>query len=232
MSAAFSSDGARILTASDDNTARLWDGETGAALAVLEGHQGTVRSAAFSPDGARIVTASSDHTARLWDGETGAALAVLEGHKGTVRSAAFSPDGARIVTASEDRTARVWPVWPLLGDDTVVHTTITALRRLTPEERSHAFLTAAAVSTAEATAEPDRHRQLAEEFESATGGGRDLERALFHYAVAVRLYEEQGREAEAAPCRMRRGSLARVLPPQTAVRIAYEAMDWRPPPQR
>ena len=60
------------------------------------------------------------------------------------------------------------------------------------------------------------------------GAARDLERGLFHYAVAVRLYEEQGREEEAVPCRMRRGSLARVLSPQTAVRIAYEAMDWRP----
>jgi hypothetical protein len=51
---------------------------------------------------------------------------------------------------------------------------------------------------------------------------------LQHYAVAVRLFEEQGREDEARFARMRRGSLARVLPPQTAVRIAYEAMDWRP----
>jgi hypothetical protein len=98
---------------------------------------------------------------------------------------------------------------------------------MTPEERSRAFLAVAALGSAEANPEPDRHRQLAQRFER-DGAARDLERALFHYAVAVRLYEEQGREEEAAPCRVRRGSLARVLPPQTTVRIAYGAMDWQP----
>jgi len=114
-----------------------------------------------------------------------------------------------------------------LRDDTAAFAVIAALRNLTLEERSRAFLSAATVGTAERTADPDRHRRLAEGFERDSAA-RDLERALFHYAVAVRLYEDQGREEEAAPCRMRRGSLARVLPPQTAVRIAYEAMDWSP----
>ena len=63
--AAFSPDGTRILTASYDTTARLWDGD-GRPLAVLEGHRDWVYSAAFSPDGRRIVTASRDATARLW----------------------------------------------------------------------------------------------------------------------------------------------------------------------
>jgi WD40 repeat protein len=71
-SAAFSPDGKRIVTASLDGTARLWDGETGKQIGqALKGHAGSVNSAAFSPDGKRIVTASSDNTARLWDGETG-----------------------------------------------------------------------------------------------------------------------------------------------------------------
>ena len=109
-SAAFSPDGKRIVTASRDNTARLWDGE-GQPLAVLEGHTDDVNSAAFSPDGARIVTASDDGTARLWDGQ-GQPLAVLEGHTGMVWSAAFSPGGARIVTASWDNTARLWRTFP------------------------------------------------------------------------------------------------------------------------
>ncbi len=107
-SAAFSPDGARIVTASGDRTARVWDARTGKAIAVLAGHEDSVRSAAFSPDGGRIVTASWDMTARLWDARTGKAIAVLAGHEGWVTSAAFSPDGGRIVTASYDNTARVW----------------------------------------------------------------------------------------------------------------------------
>ena len=107
-SAAFSPDGTRIVTASADKTARLWEAATGRLLATLEGHRDTVRHAAFSPDGARVVTASGDRTARLWEVATGRRLATLEGHKGYVSSAALSPDGARILTASYDKTARLW----------------------------------------------------------------------------------------------------------------------------
>ena len=71
VSAAFSPDGTRVVTASDDRTARLWDAETGKEIAVLQAHNGTVRSAAFSPDGTRVVTASDDGTARLWDARDG-----------------------------------------------------------------------------------------------------------------------------------------------------------------
>ena len=58
-SAQFSPDGARIVTASDDKTARVWDAATGKSLATLAGHESDVWSAQFSPDGARIVTAST-----------------------------------------------------------------------------------------------------------------------------------------------------------------------------
>jgi WD40 repeat protein len=64
--ASFSPDGMRIVTASNDGTARVWEGVTGRQLAVLEGHVGPVHSAAWSPDGVRVVTASGDKTARLW----------------------------------------------------------------------------------------------------------------------------------------------------------------------
>ncbi|MFN0010457.1 MAG: protein kinase domain-containing protein [Phycisphaerales bacterium] len=107
-SATFSPDGARIVTASEDTTARVWDAASGASLAELKGHTKSVSSAAFSSEGTRIVTAGWDETARVWDAATGASLAELTGHTAPVRSAAFSPDGARIVTASLDNTARVW----------------------------------------------------------------------------------------------------------------------------
>ena len=107
-SAAYSPDGTRIVTASYDKTARIWNAHTGAQLAILSGHGAGVASAAYSPDGRRIVTASFDKTARIWDVHTGAQLAVLSGHGDFVLSAAYSPDGTRIVTTSADKTARIW----------------------------------------------------------------------------------------------------------------------------
>ena len=86
----------------------LWNAKTGAALAVLSGHQDRVVSAAFSPDGSHLVTAAYDNTARVWDVRSGALLTTLSGHTGWVNSAEFSPDGSRIVTASFDNSARLW----------------------------------------------------------------------------------------------------------------------------
>jgi WD40 repeat protein len=63
----FSPDGSRIVTASGDQTARVWDAATGKEMAVLRGHEGFVRAAAFSPDGSSVVTASRDQTARISD---------------------------------------------------------------------------------------------------------------------------------------------------------------------
>ena len=102
--AAYSADGSRIVTASADNTARVWDAATGKEIAVLRGHPKAVKSAAFSRDGSRIVTGSVDQTARIWDVATAKEIAVLRGHTFPVESAAFSPNGSRVVTASSDNT--------------------------------------------------------------------------------------------------------------------------------
>jgi len=106
--AAFSPDGRRIVTASKDKTARIWDAATGRQITLLTGHTDSVRTAAFSPDGARVVTAAADNTARIWDAVTGRQILQLQGHTEGVRSAMFSPDGGRVVTATADKTARIW----------------------------------------------------------------------------------------------------------------------------
>ena len=106
--AAFSPDGASIVTASEDSTARVWKASTGEVIAVLKGHLQTVWSAAFNRDGTRIVAASGDKTVRIWNAKTGDLLAVLNAHGDEVFDAVFSPDGMQIATASEDKTARIW----------------------------------------------------------------------------------------------------------------------------
>ena len=54
----------RIVSGSEDRTAKVWDAETGQELLSLKGHTSCVISVAFSPDGKRIVTGSADKTVK------------------------------------------------------------------------------------------------------------------------------------------------------------------------
>ena len=109
-SASFSPDGSRVVSASWDNTIRIWDVSTGSVLTTLEGHTNWVISASFSPDGSRVVSASVDKTIRIWDVSTGSVLKTLGEHTASVNSAFFSPDGSRVVSVSDDGTIRIWDV--------------------------------------------------------------------------------------------------------------------------
>jgi WD40 repeat protein len=106
--AVYSPDDSKIVTASVDTTAKVWDAKTRNLLFTLSGHEGAVNGAAWSPDGFYIVTASDDQTAKIWDATTGELVRTLQGHTNYVLSAAWSPDGTRIATASYDETAKVW----------------------------------------------------------------------------------------------------------------------------
>ena len=68
---AFSPDGTRVATGSDDGSARVFDAVTGAEWARLD-HGGPVCAVAFSPDGTRVATGSEDNLARVFDLVAGA----------------------------------------------------------------------------------------------------------------------------------------------------------------
>jgi WD40 repeat protein len=70
-SIAYSPDGQRIVTGSDDYTAKVWDAKTGTELLTLKGHTNWVYSIAYSPDGQRIVTGDANGKTKVWDAKTG-----------------------------------------------------------------------------------------------------------------------------------------------------------------
>jgi WD40 repeat protein len=107
-SVAFSPDGIRVLTGSEDSTARVWNADGGGQPVEFKGHSGSIVSVAFSPDGRKVLTGSEDSTTRVWNADGSGQPVELKGHMGgAVRSVAFSPDGKRVLTGS-GHVARVW----------------------------------------------------------------------------------------------------------------------------
>lgn len=121
--AAWNGDGTRLLTASEDGTARVWQIPVitdthvisrGQEVLVLSGHTGKVHNAAWNRDETLIVTAGSDSTARVWDAETGQELGVLPADMFGTRYAAWNEDGTRIVT-TESGEAQMWDLAQVLA---------------------------------------------------------------------------------------------------------------------
>ncbi len=102
----FSPNGRTILSVGRDQSARVWNAESGKLISVLK-HKARVLSAQYDSSGKQIITASEDASAQIWNAETGEPGSCLE-HSGKVYWAEFSSDGRQVVTACADGTARLW----------------------------------------------------------------------------------------------------------------------------
>ncbi|WP_252177433.1 RING finger domain-containing protein [Endozoicomonas sp. 4G] len=108
---AFSPNNQRVVTASDDGTAKIYvyrSDEPWQEEFTIH-HDGPVRFASFSADSRRVLTASDDGTAKIhiqkengsWQEE------ITIRHHGPIHSATFSADNSRVLTASDDGTAKI-----------------------------------------------------------------------------------------------------------------------------
>lgn len=113
---AFSNDGSRIVSGSEDCGIRLWDSTTGVRLLLIsEGHALQITSVAFSFDDTKILSTSRDNTACVWDTTSGAQTVKITIPRtrtlptDNFSCAALSPDGTKIVSCTEfGEDIRVW----------------------------------------------------------------------------------------------------------------------------
>lgn len=116
---AFSPDGARLLSGSDDKTIKLWDVASGSLLRTFEGHPGldapgaphSVFALAFLPDGLTFLSSGEDNTVKVRDLATGRLLRSFKARSETVHSVAFSRDGRlAAVGGSYNEPLELWDV--------------------------------------------------------------------------------------------------------------------------
>ena len=110
----FSSDGASLVSGSDDMTVKLWDVQTGGVVKTFSGHSNWVWSVSISADYTRIASGSSDHTIRLWDIQSGECHCVIK-QQDIVWHVCFSPtDPQYLLSKSNDK---IWQ-WNIHGHRT------------------------------------------------------------------------------------------------------------------
>lgn len=139
VNAAWSADGTRLVTASDDETAVIWDTATGTALFVLRGFADAVLGATWNGESSRLMTRSADGQVRVWDAVRGVEVLRIDGHHEKVNMAGWNGDETLILTASSDGTARLWRSWPVL-DELINEANGLITRPLTPEQLQAFFL--------------------------------------------------------------------------------------------
>ena len=98
VSAEFSADGSKLLTASADQSVQLWDARAGRRLAEPLELSAPVKMAQFSPDGSKLLTAAA-RSVRVWGRPWLAAMPLHAGEGFFTRMACFSPDGRRLLVA-------------------------------------------------------------------------------------------------------------------------------------
>lgn len=110
QSLAISPDGQKIISASSDNTLKVWELVIGKELYTINGHSDWIRAVAITPNGEKIVSASDDCTLKVWDLVNGDNIHTLKGHKDQIKAILITPDSQKIISASDDGEIRIWDI--------------------------------------------------------------------------------------------------------------------------
>lgn len=104
----FSPDGRYIVSASFDNSIKLWDGIKGTFLGTFRGHVAPVYQTAWSSDNRLLVSCSKDTTLKVWDVRTRKLSVDLPGHSDEVYAVDWSTDGKKVASGGKDKMVRIW----------------------------------------------------------------------------------------------------------------------------
>ena len=113
---AFSPNGRFLLSASADQSVRIWNIRDGSSKVLpVTGSPDDFMPVVFSPDGRYVAAGNHDNSLWIWDFRTQRLVAKWWGHADGVCCMAFTPDGKGLMSGSYDKTVKYWDV-SLLGN--------------------------------------------------------------------------------------------------------------------
>jgi polyadenylation factor subunit 2 len=106
---AFSPTDSKFVTASDDNTLKIWDFTAQTSESTFTEHGWDVKACDWHPTKGLVVSGSKDHSVRLWDPRTSRNLTTLHGHKNAITATVFSRLRDQLLaTAARDGSTRIF----------------------------------------------------------------------------------------------------------------------------
>jgi WD40 repeat protein len=136
LAVAITPNGEQVVSASWDNTLKVWDLHSGAEQLTLTAHSSLVLAVAITPNGKHVVSASGDNTLKVWDLHSGAERLTLTGHSNWVEAVAITPDGKQVLSASWDNTLKVWDLHSGAEQLTLTaHSSLVLAVAITPDGR-------------------------------------------------------------------------------------------------
>jgi len=109
MAAAFAGDPERVVTASTDQLAMLWDARSGKLLQTMTQHTGPLYTLAASGDGQTLATGAQDNTIRIWDLPLRSPVKRLTEPTAPLHAAVLSPDGLLLLAGLQDNSLQLIP---------------------------------------------------------------------------------------------------------------------------
>ncbi|KAI2470746.1 quinon protein alcohol dehydrogenase-like superfamily [Annulohypoxylon bovei var. microspora] len=205
LAAAFSPDGSRLASGSEDKTVRIWDMATTAYLATPKGHEYAVSSVTFSPDGSRLASYSDNKTIKIWDTTTGECIATYEGYDSWIWSITFLPDESRLASFLENQTIKIWDI--TTGECTATHCNLDSSKVFSHDGRCllldpHTILPPSVNTVQHSTAHQQFHNRLEVEREWITCNGQKLLWLPVEYRPYTKAVAAQTVAAGCANCRV------------------------------
>ncbi len=108
--AEFDPTGRRVLTASGDETAKIWNVDTGTELFTIEPDAGAgiVFCACFDGSGNRVYTGHENGTFGVWNAVTGVQDKIVPAHSEMIYSIDNNPADNTLATGSRDGSVKIW----------------------------------------------------------------------------------------------------------------------------